>query len=80
MSLHFFQFYSGNFHIQCFHCFSFKILVGDPNLSVEFVYNDILEVLRATKHPSYDGVKSYFDVAVLETRPINFTEVSFFVI
>ena len=54
-----------------FHTFSFKLRVGNPNLSSE--EGDIIEVLSATTHPA----DAYFDVAVLETRPLNFTAVSF---
>ena len=60
-----------------FHTFSFKLRVGNPNLSSE--EGDIIEVLSATTHPTYDKAKAYFDVAVLETRPLNFTAVSFLV-
>jgi len=33
----------------------------------------ILNISRVSLHPDYDGVTAYYDVAVLETLPVNFS-------
>ncbi len=33
----------------------------------------ILDISRVSLHPDYDGVSAYYDVAVLETLPVNFS-------
>ena len=60
-----------------FSFFSSSIRIGTQNLSSshsdEFV--QVLEVERNFKHPRYDGVASYFDVGLLETKPVTFSPV-----
>ena len=36
----------------------------------------ILEISKANKHPLFDGKSSYYHVAVLTTRPVDYNEVS----
>ena len=60
-----------------FSFFSSSIRIGSQNLSSshsdEFV--QVLEVERNFKHPRYDGVASYFDVGLLETKTVTFSPV-----
>lgn len=39
---------------------------------------EVLEILNATIHPAYDRRTSYFNLAVLETKPLEFRQVKDF--
>jgi hypothetical protein len=35
----------------------------------------VLDIVESKRHPSYDGVSSYFDIAVITTDIIQFSQV-----
>ncbi len=54
----------------------FKIRIGDSNhaSSVDNGNAIDLDVINHSIHPSYDGVASYYDVAILVTAPVPFSK------
>jgi len=53
-----------------------KIRIGDDNhgsIADDKNAKD-LNILASFIHPTYNGVAAYFDVAVLETEPLNFSK------
>ena len=58
--------------------FSFKIRIGDQNHNSTADDDEVivLDVISSHKHPSFDCNTSYFDVAVLSTKTVNFGKVS----
>ncbi len=55
-------------------CFRHKILIGVSNHALRRNKNAIeLEILNQFIHPNYDGVTSYYDVAILETASLVFS-------
>jgi hypothetical protein len=55
---------------------SWRLRFGDIDLSSNIDDEDIvqeLRITRITKHPKYVEGVAYFDIAVLETEPIEYT-------
>jgi hypothetical protein len=38
----------------------------------------VLDIVESKKHPKYDGVSSYYDIAVLTTDTVEFNQVIHF--
>ena len=55
--------------------FRWKIQIGDFNHGSDKDDGNAknLEIIKKFVHPNYDGIKSYFDVAILETEEITFS-------
>jgi hypothetical protein len=59
-----------------FYFLSWRVRFGDIDLSSNTDDKDIVQEVRITKitrHPKYVRGVAYFDIAVLETEPIEFT-------
>ena len=63
---------SWNFNVIVFCIFSWKIRIGDFNLGSDSDdgHAEDLDIIEKFVHNKYDGVKSYFDVAILKTKQI----------
>ena len=67
--------YAKKVFIFCRKFTQWKLRLGSQNLSVseDALFLDIKSV---NKHPLFDNKTSYFDVAILETEPVEPNEVS----
>jgi hypothetical protein len=54
-----------------------KIRIGDQihDSSLDDDNLLLLDIVGSNKHPKYDGLRSYYDVAVLTTGTVQFSEV-----
>ena len=66
--------YAKKVFIFCRKFTQWKLRLGSQNLSVseDALFLDIKSV---NKHPLFDNKTSYFDVAILETEPVELNEV-----
>lgn len=64
------------FHPSILFLFRYKIRIGDTNHASKLGDRNaiFLDILTQTIHPKYNGMASYYDVAVLETSPVTFTK------
>jgi hypothetical protein len=57
------------------HCFDrWKVRVGDQSHATTTSRTLLLDIVRVSLHPNYNGRTSYFDVAIVETQSIIFSK------
>jgi hypothetical protein len=58
------------------HFSTWKVRIGDRNHTSDADDANllILDIRSISKHPQYNGVAAYFDVAVIKTKDVTFSE------
>jgi hypothetical protein len=61
-------------HFGCFRIW--KVRIGDTNhvSDKDDINLAILDIQDIAKHPQYNGITAYFDIAVIETDDVTFSK------
>jgi hypothetical protein len=61
--------------LSCSKNFRWTIRIGSNNHNSRLNATKVLDIVESKKHDKYDGRSSYYDVGLLKTNPVNFSEV-----